>query len=91
MKELRELSAGIYNLLRGAPQHVVPVQELLAKVPIMTNIEGNLSTIFQFMRGSKQYWFLRSSEVKCIVREWGSPTRFLTFSMSMSPQIQLHF
>ena len=81
MKELRELSAGIYNLLRGAPLHVVPVQEVLAKVSNNDkNIEGNLSTIFQSMRGSKQYWFLRSSEVKCMVREWGSPTLFLTFS-----------
>ena len=43
-------------------------------------VEGILSTIFQQMRGSKQYWFLRRSEVMCMVREYGSPTLFLTLS-----------
>ena len=28
----------------------------------------------------KQYWFLRQSQLKCMIREWGSPTLFLTFS-----------
>ena len=80
MKELRELSAGIYNLLRGAPLHVGPVQELLAKVSNNDkNIEGNLSTMFQSMWGSKQYWFLRSSEVKCRCVN-GAHQLFLTFS-----------
>ena len=32
------------------------------------------------MRGTKQYWFLRQSELKCMIREWSSPTLFLTFS-----------
>ena len=31
-------------------------------------------------RGSKQYWFLRNSELRCMVCEFGSPTLFLTFS-----------
>ena len=43
-------------------------------------VEDNLSTIFQQMRGSKQYWFLRCSEVMFMVREYGSPTLFLTLS-----------
>ncbi len=32
------------------------------------------------MRRTKQYWFLRQSKLKCMIREWGSPTLFLTFS-----------
>ena len=32
------------------------------------------------MCGTKQYWFLRQSELKCMIREWGSRTLFLTFS-----------
>ena len=32
------------------------------------------------MRGTKQYWFIRQSELRCMIREWGSPTLFLTFS-----------
>ena len=34
----------------------------------------------QSVRGSKQYWFTRRSELRCMIREWGSPTFFLTFS-----------
>ena len=43
-------------------------------------LEANLSTIFQNIRGAKQYWFLKQSELKCMVREYGAPTLFLTFS-----------
>ena len=31
-------------------------------------VEGNLSTIFQSVRGSKQYWFKRKSELLCMLR-----------------------
>ena len=44
------------------------------------HIEANLCTMLQSVRGTKQYWFLRQSELKCMIREWGSPTLFLTFS-----------
>ena len=27
-----------------------------------------------------QYWFIRQSELRCMIRAWGSPTFFLTFS-----------
>ncbi len=45
--------------------------------------------IFMLVRGTKQYWFLRNSELKCMVREWGTPTLFLTFSCAEyeSPEI----
>ena len=36
--------------------------------------------MLQSVRGTKQFWFLRHSELKCMIREWGSPTLFLTFS-----------
>ena len=44
------------------------------------DVEANLSTVFQSVRGSKQYWYLRHSDVLCMVREYGSPTLFLTLS-----------
>ena len=44
------------------------------------SVEANVSTIFQSIRGTKQYWFLRSSELRCMLREWGSPTLFRRFS-----------
>ena len=58
----------------------MPVNVFLDKLSKFDDdVEANLSTIFQWMRGSKQYWFLRSSELRCILREWGTPTLFLTF------------
>jgi len=44
------------------------------------HLEANLSTMLQSVRGTKQYWFPRQSELRCMIREWGSPTLFLTFS-----------
>ena len=80
-KEMREISAGVYNLLKSTRQHAMPVGEFVERVSTSDEeVEGNLSTIFQQMRGSKQYWFLRRSEVMCMVREYGSPTLFLTLS-----------
>ena len=35
------------------------------------HLEANLSTMLQSVRGTKQYWFLRQSELKCMIREWG--------------------
>ena len=52
-------------------------------------VGGNLCTIFQSMRGSKQYWFLRCSEVLCMVREYGSPTLFLTLSCAEYDSVRI--
>ena len=80
-KELRELAAGVYNLLMGRRQHVMPVGEFMDRVSKSDeDVEANLSTVFQSVRGCKQYWFLSRSEVLCMLREYGSPTLFLTLS-----------
>ena len=80
-KELRELSAGIYNLMKKTSKQAIPVNAFLDKVSHSDDtVEANISTIFQSTRGSKQYWFLRPSELCCMVREFGPPTLFLTFS-----------
>ena len=80
--ELRQLSAGIYNLMRsGKHKHGLTVNQFLNGISSSCeNVEANLSTIFMSVRGTKQYWFLRNSELKCMIREWGTPTLFLTFS-----------
>ena len=44
------------------------------------HLEANLNTMFQSVRGTKQYWFLRQSELHCMIRDEGTPTLFLTFS-----------
>ena len=40
-------------------------------------LEVRLCTMLQSARGTKQFWFLRHSELKCMM---GSPILFLTFS-----------
>ena len=80
-KELRELSAGIYNLMKKSAHQAIPVNVFLDDVTKSDDmVEPNISTIFQSICGSKQYWFLRASELRCMVREFGAPTLFLTFS-----------
>ena len=80
-KELRELSAGIYNLMKKSAHQAIPVNVFLDEVTKSDDmVEPNISTIFQSICGSKQFWFLRASELRCMVREFGAPTLFLTFS-----------
>ena len=89
-KELQQLSAGVYNLMKRTEQQRMSVQLFLDKVSHADeSVEANVSTIFQSIRGTKQYWFLRSSELRCMLREWGTPTLFLTFSCAEyeSPEI----
>ena len=89
-KELRELAAGVYNLLKGRRQHVMPVGEFIDRVSNSDeDVEANLSTVFQSVRGSKQYWFLRRSEALCMLREYGSPTLFLTLSCAEYESLEI--
>ncbi len=87
----RQLSAGIYNLLKsGRNGRGMTVDRFLSRVNTSNeDVEANILTIFMSVRGTKQYWFLRNSELKCMVREWGTPTLFLTFSCAEyeSPEI----
>ena len=43
-------------------------------------LETNLSTMLQTVRGTTQFWLKKQSEIRCMVREFGTPTLFLTFS-----------
>ncbi len=81
-EELRQLSAGIYNLLKSdRGSRGMTVDRFLGGVNNSNeDVEANLSTVFMSMRGTKQYWFIRSSELKCMVREWGTPTLSLSLS-----------
>ena len=68
-------------MFKSTRQQEIPVGEFVDRVSSCDQeVEGNLCTIFQSMRGSKQYWFLWRNEVMCMVREYGSPTLFLTLS-----------
>ena len=74
-KEMRELASGVYNLLKSTTQQRMPVGLFLDKVSASDpDVEANLSTMFQQNCGTKQYWFQKSSDLKCMLQEWGSPT-----------------
>ena len=81
----------VFNMLRsGKHQHGLTVQHFLNGVSSSCeNVEANLSTVFNSVRGTKQYWYMRNSELKCMISEWGTPTLFLTFSCAEyeSPEI----
>ena len=80
-KEMGQLAAGVCNFLKGTRQHAMPVGEFMDRVSNSDeHIEGSLSTVFQNIRGSNQFWYMRRSEVLCMVREYGPPTLFLTLS-----------
>jgi len=80
-KELKELSSGICNLMKKLGKTGMSAKEFLAKVDKYDDtLEANLSTMMQSVRGSRQFWFLKKSELQCMTRQWGSPTLFLTFS-----------
>ena len=80
-KEMREISLGVYNLLKSSRKPSMSVGMLLEQVNSSDeHLEAHLCTMLQSVRGTKQYWFLRSSELKCMIREFGPPTLFLTFS-----------
>ena len=91
-KEMRELSAGVYNMLKQSRRsQPMTVRTLLSNVQANNEqLEANLCTMLQSVRGTKQYWFVTKSELRCMVREWGSPTLLLTFSCAEyeSPNIE---
>ena len=80
-KEMREISAGVYNLLKSTRRQPMSVSALLHGVATRNeHLEANLCTMLQSVRGTKQYWFAKQSELRCMIRASGPPTLFLTFS-----------
>ena len=80
-KQLRELSSGICNAMKRVGKHNMSVKDFLSKVDSSDKeTEANLLTVLQSVRGSKQFWFLKKSDLNCMIREYGPPTLFLTFS-----------
>ena len=75
---MRELSAGVFKCTKGQP---ISVSSLLNRVDSSDEgHEANLCTMLQSVQGTKQYWFIRQSELRRMIHGWGSPTIFLTLS-----------
>ena len=74
-KEMREISAGVYNLLKSTRRQPMSVSALLHGVATRNeHLEANLCTMLQSVRGTKQYWFAKQSELRCMIRASGPPT-----------------
>ena len=68
-KQMRELSALVYNLLKSTCSQPMSVSTFLNKVEASDNgLEANLCTMLQSVRGTKQYWFVRQSELRRMIR-----------------------
>ena len=80
-KVKRDLNSGIYNYLKHMRYTCKSVAKIMAMVDKNDlELEGNLRTILQPVRGTNQYWYKVKGELKCMIREWGSPTFFLTLT-----------
>ena len=80
-KELRELAAGVYNVLQSNVGNPRSVHELLHNVNVSDErLEANLCTMLQSVRGTSQYWYKRKGEVRCMLCELRPPSLFLTLS-----------
>ena len=80
-KELRELSSGIYNVLKSSSRKSHTVKQFVDGINSGdTGIEANLSTVLQSVRGTKQFWFRQKGNVMAMIREFGCPTLFSTLS-----------
>ena len=78
-KDLHELN--IYNTLKTTRRQSTSLTTLLNQVDRSDEqLESNLCTMLQSVQSTKQYWFLRHSELKCMVKDFGPPSQFLTFS-----------
>ena len=78
----------IYSTQKNRP---MSVGNLLHNVNVSDEeLEANLSTMLQCVRGTKYFWNLRRSELQCMMREAGSPTLFLTFSCAEYKSADIH-
>ena len=81
IKQIKELKGGIFKLLNTVKGPSMTAAQFVDQVKTSGEfLEKRLCTFMNTVCGSNQYWYLRRSEVKRMVAEFGSPTFFLTFS-----------
>ena len=80
-KEMREISAGVYNILKSHNARAMSAGNMMRKLEVNDqHLDANLCTMLQTVHGTSQFWFAKQGELRCMVREFGTPTLFLTFS-----------
>ena len=90
LKELRELSSGIYNVLNSTSRRHQTVKQFVDGINGSdASIEVNLCTVLQSVRGTKQFWYRQKGDVLAMIREFGCPTLFLTFSCAEYDSVEI--
>ena len=80
-KVKRELKAGITNLMNNTRHKDKSVKQLITRAESNDyELERNLSTMLRSVRGTKQFWQLKRTEVNAMIRDFGPPSLFLTLS-----------
>ena len=73
--------SGITNLLKNTRHKDKSVKQLITRAESNDyELERNLSTMLRSVRGTKQFWQLKRTEVNAMIRDFGPPSLFLTFS-----------
>ena len=89
-KEMRELSGGIYNVLNSTSRRHQTVKQFVDGINGSdASIEANLCTVLQSVRGTKQFWYRQKGDVLAMIREFGCPTLFLTFSCAEYDSVEI--
>ena len=79
-KDMREISAGVYNLLKSTRRQPMSVSALLHGVTTRNEpLMANMCMMLQSVHGTKQYCLAKQSELRCMIHALGLPTLFLTF------------
>ena len=89
--DIKNLSNSISHMLRQTKHHASTVGDIISKIESGNRqLEANLSSLFGNMRGTRQYWYSRQTEVKCMMPEYGPPTWFITLSCAEYTWDNLH-
>lgn len=79
---IRQLSAGIYHKMNITTKTPFLTKAKFEQMLTSGELEQNLSTIFQRLRNSQQYWSRYRNDQNCMVSNYGPATFFVTLSPS---------
>ena len=78
-------------MLRQCKGGNLSVKSLLQKIDARDReLECNLTTLFSNIRGTRQYWYSRQTELNVMMKEFGPPTWFVTLSSAEYTWTNLH-
>ena len=76
------MSYAVSHVLKtGLQFQNMTASEFVSKVYVKDEkLEYNLMNLMACQRGTNEYWFRRHGELKCMLRNLGAPTWFVTLS-----------